>query len=50
MRDLRPLAQLTSLEQLYLFNTNVSDEEVDMLHKTLPSCRINFNGRKIADR
>jgi hypothetical protein len=49
VEDLQPLAQLTSLERLVLFNTKVSDDEVDLLHTMLPNCRIMCNAREIPD-
>jgi hypothetical protein len=49
VQDLKPLAQLTNLDRLMLFNTKVTDAEVDMLHKLLPNCRIMCNSRKIPE-
>jgi hypothetical protein len=49
VEDLQPLTQLTSLERLMLFNTKVSEDEVDMFHTVLPNCRIMCNARKIPD-
>ncbi len=50
VQDLKPLAQLTNLDRLMLFNTKVTDAEVDMLHKMLPKCRIMCNSRKIPEK
>lgn len=49
VQDLKPLAQLPNLERLMLFNTKVTDAEVDMLHELLPNCRIMCNSRKIPE-
>ena len=38
--DLTPLATLTSLEILDLHDTQVSDEEVQKLQRSLPKCGI----------
>lgn len=49
VQDLKPLAQLPNLDRLMLFNTKVSDAEVDMLHEMLPNCRIMCNSRRIPE-
>ena len=38
--DLSPLAELKNLITLYLYNSQVSDEQVQELRQALPNCRI----------
>ena len=41
MSDLSPLAELNNLEALWLFGTQVSDEQLQELRQALPNCTIN---------
>ncbi len=38
--DLTPLANLKSLDELHLYHTQVSEEQVTKLQQALPNCRI----------
>jgi hypothetical protein len=40
--DVTPLAELTKLEWLLLFNNQIPDDQKEMLKKALPNCRISF--------
>ena len=41
--DVTPLAELTNLKWLWLMDTPVSQDDYEMLRKTLPSCRIRWS-------
>ena len=43
--DLSPLAGLKTLTSLYLGSTPVSDEQVEILQKALPNCKISHSTR-----
>jgi Leucine-rich repeat (LRR) protein len=40
--DLSPLAELKNLQNLYLNNTQVTEEQVQELRQALPNCKISF--------
>ena len=40
--DVTPLAELTKLEWLLLFNNQIPDDQKEMLKKALPNCDISF--------
>lgn len=46
VRDLTHLNGLPNLKLLGMFETNVSAEEVDRLHRALPNCQIEYRRRQ----
>ena len=40
--DLTPLAELTELKELSLILNPIPDDQMEMLRKALPNCRIEF--------